>query len=571
MRKINDKYQNSNDKINQNFKFQISKQNVLSFIICHLCLFWILCFGICHLAYAQDNAKLADLTKQVMEAKSNKELYPALENLTDLYFKENKYNEYIEFLKSLAEQKKELAAAAGYYIALSRYYQLEHLEEAQLWEEYFNQGNVYRDELTGSLKKSISQIDASDPLGIYARILLWKFHYEQQGSQAEAALVDLMDFASSYAKETNDAEPLKSLADELSAAGEKAKAKQFYKIYLDRTVSSETSDDRLKEIAAGFYQQGSMDLAQSIYDIYTAKIIQYPKDKSLPLLIEIAKAFAYSAEGGSAYGGKVKGPSSPVYAEKIFEKIEEIGGKDAFSEDLLYLRAINSEKIKEYGLAKRFYDDLATRFPQGPHADEACFKAGIIAAYILTDLDEAKSYFEKLAKKDSVSPQVISGLYQLGILAEWVNNYEAAKTYFNKLIDLAGANFGESVFFANERIKEINAAKPMEYNLKSFLDAALKPGPLSPETSRVDLNVNPSGAGAGSPVQIIASGFSGASGCMSVEMQYLWSGDTGKDMPSGQQASFTAQYADPGTKVIGLVVMSSSGVIGKDLSLIDIK
>ena len=511
--------------------------------------------------FAQDNTKLSGLTKQIMEAKSNQELYPALESLTDLYFKENKYNEHIEFLKSLAIQKKELGPAVDYYIALTRYYQLEHLEEAQLWEEYFNQGNIYRDQLTSSLKEAISRIDAGDPLGIYARILLWKFHYEQQGSQADAALTDLMDFASSYAKAANDAEPLKGFADELSAAGEKAKAKQFYKIYLDKTISSETSDDKLSAIALGFYQQGNMDLAQSVYDIYTEKIVRYPEEKSLPLLIEIAKNFSY----------KDKGPCNPLYAEKIFEKIEQIGGKDVFSEELLYLRAVNSEKAKEYGLAKKFYDELAQRYPQGPHADEAYFKAGIISVYVLGDLAEARGYFEKIAKKDSVNPQVISAFYQLGLLAEWENDYEAAKTYFNKLIESAGADFQESVFLAGERIKEINGGKPMEYNLKSFLDASLKPGAFNPDASGVDLRISPSSAAAGTPVNVVASGFSGASGCMSVEMQYLWSGDTGKDSPQSQQSSFAAEYQDPGTKVIGLIVMSSSGIIGKDVSFIDIK
>ena len=109
-------------------------------IVCNLV------FGIFTL-YAQDNNKLVDLTKTIIEAKNNQQLYPVFEELKELYLKENKYTEFVEFLESLATKKKDLEPVINYYIAFSRYYQLKHLEETQNWDEYFSQGNTYRDQI----------------------------------------------------------------------------------------------------------------------------------------------------------------------------------------------------------------------------------------------------------------------------------------------------------------------------------------------------------------------------------------------------------------------------------------
>ena len=163
-------------------------------IILFLSLLWTSCF-------AQDNNKLVSLSKQIIEAKNTDEAYPLLQELTGLYFKEHKYNECVDYLKSLVNRKKTLEPLLNYYIGFTRYSELRYLEEAQAWDEYFNQGNSYRDEIVGSLQKTVDAIASPDALGVYARLILWKFHKDQNDTLSDAALSDLMNFVLSYAKE----------------------------------------------------------------------------------------------------------------------------------------------------------------------------------------------------------------------------------------------------------------------------------------------------------------------------------------------------------------------------------
>ena len=68
---------------------------------------------------------------------------------------------------------------------------------------------------------------------------------------------------------------------------------------------------------------------------------------------------------------------------------------------------------------------------------------------------------------------------------------------------------------------------------------------------------------------ISASTYLPESGCMSVEINYLWSGHLGKANPSTEQADFSTFYPDPGTKEINLVVISPSGILDRRVDLLD--
>ena len=511
--------------------------------------------------FAQEDNKLVALSKQIIEAKTNDEAYPILKELTDLYFKENKYNEYVEYLNSLAKQKKTLEPVVNYYIGFSRYYQLKYLEEKQNWDEYFSQGNSYREEVVTSLQKTIASILATEALGVYARLSLWKFHRDQNDALSDAALSDAMNATLEYAKSALDLTPIKDVAGEFLSYAEKAKAKELYKIYVDRLVASQIKDDELNTSAIGFYKEGNLDLAQSLYDVYMERIQKtLAKEKLLPILIDIAKLFSYRDEG----------PNDAFYAEKIFKKIEEIGTKDAFNEELIYLRAFNLEKAGEYRKAKDFYIDLVQRYPQTAHRDEADFKQGIIYTYILRDIKNGRSYFEKLAQKEITSPQAISSLYQLGLLSHWQEDKVKAREYYNKLIEKAGDGFPETVTLAKERLKEIEEAKPIEYNLKTFLDASLKEEYASLDMTKLDLKSNPYRLKKDGQIDIKSSAYTAESGCLQVELQYLWSGHLGNSKPTNEQNSFATKYIQRGSKEINLVVVSPTGIIDRDIELVDV-
>ncbi len=516
-------------------------------------------------SFAQENNQLVDLTKQIIESKTNAGLYAPFDELKAIYFKDNKYPEFVEFLKSLSLKKKEIEPFVDYYTALTRYSQLKFLEEKQNWDEYFSQGNTYRDEITAAAQKSIDATGPKDALWVYARLLLWQFHKDQQDVLAEQALSDLMSSVSEYSKEASDPLPIKNAADKLLSYGEKSKSRELYKIYVGKIVSSDVKDDQLKSTAEDFYKQGNLELSEAIYDVYLERIIKtLPKEEATVVLADIALLFAYKNEG----------PSDMIYAEKIFQRIEDLSGKESFDEGLIYLRAFNLEKAKEYQKAKDIYADFVQRFPADSRVEQATYKIGVICAYVLRDIKCGRDNFIKLAEKETTTPYVISSLYQLGLLGQWENDLEKAKGYYNKLLEKAKEDFSESLAMAKERVREIEESRPMEYNIKTFLDVSLKGTELAGDMQKLNLNASSYILNKGKEVTLASGAYVPESGCMQVELQYLWSGDLEKTKPPLAQLSllpsFATSYKDPGTKVINLVVIAPGGVLDRNIDMLDV-
>ncbi len=511
---------------------------------------------------AQEDKQLVGLTKQIIEAKSAGDLYALFAQLKELYYKDKKYSEFVELLNSLKQKKNTAEPLADYYIAEARYSQLKNLEVTQGWDEYFAKGNDYRDQITGNAAQAIALTSAKEPVNIYARLLLWKFHKDQEDSFKDSSLDELMSGALEYSQASGDSLLVKETADQLSAYGQKGKSKELYKIYVDKLVSSQVKDKDLKASALNFYKDGNLDLSETLYDVYIDRIYNSaPQEKIIPELTDIAKAFVYSAENPN---------NDPLYAEKIFKKIEDKGGKEAFNEELMYLRANNLEKYKDFSGAKNVYALLLERFPESAHTDEADYKAGIIYAYVSKDLKSAREIFERLAQKETMSPQVISGLYQLGLLYQWEKDLEKAKTYYNKLLEKAKDGYLDSAALAKERLGEIEENKSIEYNLKTFLDASLKDEFAEFSMTKLDLKSSSYKVKTGAALNVASHPYIGQNGCFQIELQYLWSGNLGAGKPSSSEASFGTNYAQPGTKEVNLVVISPSGIVDRDINLLDI-
>jgi len=512
-------------------------------------------------AFAQEANIVVSLSKRIIEAKSCEDARVPLEELKGAYFKDAKFSDFVVFLKSLLAKKKDCEPCINYYTALVRYSQLKYLEDKQDWDEYFAQGNAYRDELAAAAGKAVSGTQPGEPLHIYSRLLLWQFHRDQQDSLTEDALTDLMSSVKEYAKAPGDPKPIKEVADKFLSYGEKAKSRELYKIYAGKIAASSIKDEALNSIAFDFYKQGNLELAETIYDIYMSRITKsLAKEKAIPLLINIARLFSCKEEG----------LQDAFYAEKVFQQIENLGGKESFDQELIYLRAFNLEKAKEYAKAKDNYVDLVGRYPATSHNDEAVFKSGIIAAYALRDIKEGRSYFEKLAQKETISPQVISSLYQLGLLSQWEGDVPKAKEHYNKLIAAAGENFSETLNLTRERLKEIDEGMSIEHNLKTFLDVSLKEENAFFNMTKFDLSSRPYRAKKNGNVNINASSYFEQGGCMQVELQYLWSGHTGTKRPSLVEAEFNTTYNEPGSKEINLVVVSPAGIVDRSIDIADV-
>lgn len=511
---------------------------------------------------AADNDKLVALSKQIIEAKTSEALYAPFEFLKNEYFQDNKYTEFIDFLNSLKLKNKTAEPFINYYIALTRYDQLKHLEQNQIWDEYFAQGNAYRDDITNGLKSAIEATSAFDALNIYAKLLLWQFHKDQQDAFAQDSLSSLMNSVLEYSKVAQDIEPIKVAADKLLAYEEKGKSRELYKAYAVKIATSDIKDADLLKSAENFFEEGNFELSETLYDDYITRIsVSLPKDKLLSVLETLAKSFAYNDLGNH----------DMFYAEKIFKKIEEAGGKEAFDLESMYLRAFNLEKAKDLPSAKDIYLDLISRFPGSIYNDEALYKSGIISAYVQADIKSAKEYFEKLAQQEKdLSPQAISGLYQLGLLSQWEGDSVQAEEYYEKIINVPSVDAWDTQALVRQRQKEIEEGKPIEYNLKTFMDVSLKRENGRYDMGKSQLKASVYKVKKSQDVSFSSTAALPDSGCMQVELQYLWSGHLGSANPSSMHSVFTTSYASAGTKEINLIVVSPAGIIDRNIDLIDV-
>ena len=512
--------------------------------------------------FAQEDNKLVSLTKQVIESKIDSAVFSGFEELKGMYFKDYRYTDFVEFLGSLLKQRKDLEPFVDYYIALSRYQQLKYLEESQGWDEYFSEGNTYRDQITTSAQKVIEGASPKSKLRVLARLILWKFHQGQQDPFAQEALSGLIEDSKEYMKDSLDPSPVKEAADELARAGEKSKAKELYLLYVDKLTSSKAlSDEELKNTGLAFLKGDNPELAEILCDLYIERLIKVSsKEKYVPVLMELAKQFSYKDNG--AYDAS--------YAEKIFKKIEELAGREAFNEEQIHLRAFNSEKARDYTEAKELYSYLDTRFLTGSYRDEAEYKIGMIHCYVLRDIKSARDYFTRVSQRTTPSAQSIASLYQLGLLSQWQNDLPKAKEYYDTLITAAAGNFQETAELAKSRLKEISASKPIEYNLKTFLDVSLLPENAIFNMAMIDLRSSAYQSKPYADMQIKSNTAPPEAGCMEVEMQYLWSGHLGKASPSLNQPAFETSYTHSGTKEINLVVVSPTGVVDRKFDMVDV-
>ena len=497
----------------------------------------------------------------------------SIEEMKTKFLTNNQYNEFIDALNNFKGKNKLTQPCLDYYKALGRYLQLKYLEDKQSWDDYFANGNTYRQEIEENAKKVIAQTDNTNCLRPKSRLLIWQFHRDQQDVFAEQALTDLMTDVGAYAKGISDPELVKDIADKLLAYEEKSKAREIYKLYVEEIVAGKITESELKSIGAGFYKEGNLDLSESIYDIYIEKISKtITPEKFISELFEIASLFVYKPQGdglaSNSQSHKPQGLYDMAYAEKIYAKIEETAPK-AFNQETIYLRAFNLEKLRDYKEAKRLYSQLIQLYPDTTHFDEVVYKIAMINAYVSADIVEARKYFETLTRKTIFSPQVISSFYQLGLLAQWEGNLVRAKDYYDLLLKNSADNYTTTVTQAKDRLVEIQENKQLSYNLKTFLDLSLKNENELVEMGRSELKCSSFVLAKNQKITISSFVNLPQSGCNQVQVQYLWSGDLGGANPGVADSAFDCAYPDAGTKVINIVIISPAGAIDRFFTMLD--
>ena len=248
-------------------------------------------------------------------------------------------------------------------------------------------GNNYRDDIVREAGLVIASLPEDSRESLEARLLLYRFHKDQQDSFVEDALLDLMASAQGYAKSGTEISLLKEVADTLFSYQEGLRSKEAYRLYVALLTRLDIKDEELKKLALQFYQEGNLELAENIYDTYVTRINgSFLQEDLLKELKEAARLFSY----------KDSGHYDLDYAESIFQKIEDIGGINAFDEDLIYMRGFNLEKNKSFEKTKNIYLILLKKYPKSRYIEEVLFKLGVISAYALRDSKRGKSILSAL-------------------------------------------------------------------------------------------------------------------------------------------------------------------------------
>ena len=516
------------------------------------------------IAATDDTSVLDTLLTQLDQAKTDEEVTLCLESLKGYYIEKDRFDDFAGVLTSFKKQKKQWRGYVDYYLAVLRTAELKHLEEVQDWNAYFSRKDTLRAEVERDMHQAIASSKQGEALSVLSRLFLWSYYKDAQDIGAPEALVSLLSACQAYAKETKYFSPLKTCADTLASSGEISSARAVYALFVDGLLKANSSAQEVERLAQDFLREGNLALSQTLYDVLFARARQgKDKEREVLLLEQVAKQFAYTS--GRAH-------ADPAYAENVLSELESIVGKDAFSQELAYVRAFNLEKMRQFADARIWFDRYSQAFPAGVHAQEAIFKTALIDAYVLGEIAQGEREFAQLAQLEEASPWKVSALYQLGLLAQWQGNTVTAGEFYTRCI-ASGVNTHQDVCeSARQRMAEIEKGAPIAYALKTYLEVAL--GKRAIETSTagsVSLESDPGKQALFGKVSLLAQAPAFETGCMSVEVSYLWSGDLGSAQPSDVDYSFESAYVSAGTKVVNVVVVSPSGIVDYGFTTVDIR
>lgn len=435
-----------------------------------------------------------------------------LAQLKKSYFEKHRYSEFVDYLKDLKGSDLEVS----YYIALSSYEQLKYLEEAQIWDEYFAQGNALRQQLLEEVERAKNLASIESPFYLYIRCLLWCFYDDMYDPQKEETLSDLIEATEEYAASTEELSPLKVIAEKLADHGKTIWSARIYKLYLERLITQD---------------------------------LENKEERLISLAKEIIKR-------------------RPFFAEEIFRTVEELNPEYILGEETQYLRAHNLEKVKDYQGAKQHYEVLLKNYPKGKYNPGALFKIGVISLYVLNDALSSQNAFNQVIEFYPSAAQALSSLYQLGLFFQYKTETEKAKEYYSLLLEKSSETPAEVlVAQTNQRLKEIEEGEPLEFNLKTFLDACFKK-----ELTGIRVSIEPTTflPISDEKVNISAYAIGLETGCLPVNLEYLWSGSLPLAVLDTQE-TISSVYGHRGTKVIQVVVISPAGIEDRNFIFLDVE
>ncbi|MFC1708597.1 tol-pal system YbgF family protein [Candidatus Omnitrophota bacterium] len=504
------------------------------------------------------------LKQSIKSANSIEEAEPQLKELLDVYSAEKEFDEFYTFLTSL-EKNRNLASSPliYYYKTLTRINQMQFLEENKMWEELFDNKNLYEPQIKEDLEKARKSSVSIDALSLKLKFIEWQLIKDDEGASI-TTLEELFNLAQEYAQTQGAAIVIKDIADELSQKKEDNYAKKLYNVYVSKIAETDIGQKELKELAEAFIIADRVNVAIALYDIYLDKLADSQLDRAVVLeeMFEIAEKFVHPGWQDGL---------DPFYAEEVYKRIEFLLGEEAFTDLSRNKRSYNLERIKEHDPCLGEYLELADSFPEYLKRDNVYFRLGIISAYLSSKIDKARGYFLKIINDYPESQDYLNSLYHLGLLSHWQEDSEKAKEYYNKIIEKTkGVEPGpEIATLAKSRAEEIEEVRDIEYNLRTFLDAVLIEGE---EEKYVQLELYAKFAKEylEEPIEFQTNSYSINTGCLQQDLTYLWSGQLGDNQAPFNKSEFHTSYFELGTKVVNVVLVGQSGALVGTVEMADI-
>ncbi|NQU18991.1 tetratricopeptide repeat protein, partial [bacterium] len=469
---------------------------------------------------AQQDAKRIDLLKQeIRDIQTAEGSELLLTELLDVYAQGNDFDEFYNFLETVEKKKIfRKTSIVYYYKALTRFRQMQFLEENKMWQELFDNKDSYIADLDKSLAKARKLNTCVNPLALRIKFLEAQTKEDDEASLIET-LEDLFNLAKEYIETENDVEVIKDIADKLSEEKQDTYAKKLYNVYVTKISRADIGQEELKKIAEDFLKKDKVNLAVSLYSAYLDRLTGIPEDRDAIIkeMFDIAEKFEHPGwrEG-----------VDPFFAEKLYEKIESLYNVESFDEFSQLQRAYNLERIKEYESCFGEYLRLIDIFPNYQDKDRIYFRLGILSAYEFNKIDEAKEYFLKVTNNFPQSLDYSNSLYHLGLLNHWQGNLKKADEFYKKILEKTKdiKDKPEIALLAESRIKEIDDDRDIEYNLKMFLGAVLVEIEEEKPYLHLELFARAGKDYLDETIKFQTNSYFTDTGCLQEDFTYLWSG-----------------------------------------------
>jgi len=509
-----------------------------------LSLFLVCCYLFCLIFVPQLSASSEENNQTKLQAKVN------------TYLKQNQYAELLDYLNSLegAETKE-----SSYYLVLAKSLFLDYLEKNELWEKYYDNVKTFDAEIIASAKQAETIFsEQSVDLQYWA----WKAYLREEDNFARQAFNNFVAMLIEFTSKNADAGKFKKVIERMSKEGNMADLYRLckqYKDYLVKTNAGTQEIEFLSAIANDYFMYNDIDTAVVIYEQYVNLVPDnYPKDEAYKILISIADKFRdYSFWPAD----------NSEFAEKIYLFVEKCLGLDSFTEFDLFARAANLEFLEDYQTALKLYKKFIGKFTESQLLPEAYLRVGVIYTYYLANKEKGMEYFNKLTQKENDSLLSCFCAYHCGLLLQWQDEFEKAKSIYRRLSDKKN----QIAQMAQQRLDEFSLGEELSREIKYPLDLLFNGGLNS--SVKMGLKILPQKAFVGQEIKILGIAQDYSAGTVQPFFAYQWRGDIGSVGTVNNASEFTTTYDLPGPKLVCFSVKTENneGVIYRVLWVYDVK